>query len=219
MITIVHLYPRELGINGDVGNVMALAKRAQWRGAEVRVVDHEVGAELPTTAHVVHIGSGPVASQERVFEDLTRIAPTLRDWFGDGVPFLAITAGWQLLGQRLERLDGTTVAGAGVFPSEARLVADRTVREVWKDDVAGFENHGSVTTVAGSLAPWPVARFGASIATTLHGPFLPMNPRFADDLLETAADRAGVRLGPADSRVTEVDDRAARSRADIRARL
>ncbi len=31
-IVVVHLYPRELGINGDVGNVLALQKRAQWRG-------------------------------------------------------------------------------------------------------------------------------------------------------------------------------------------
>lgn len=220
MITILHLYPRELGINGDVGNVTALRKRAQWRGVQARVLDHEVGSDLPADApHVIHIGSGPVASQELVLADLARIAPTLREWSRAGVPFLAISGGWQVLGRRLTFLNGTSVEGAGVFPSEATLVATRTVREVWRDDVAGFENHAAVTTVDGAPADWPVVRWGHSIATTLHGPFLPMNPRFADELLERAAERAGVTLGRADDRLAEVDDRAARSRQAVRSRL
>lgn len=220
MITILHLYPRELGINGDVGNVMALRKRAQWRGVGAQVRDHEVGGELPVEApHVVHIGSGPVASQQLVLADLARIAPVLREWAQAGVPFLAISGGWQLMGRRLTFLDGTRVEGAAVFPTEATLVATRTVREVWRDDVAGFENHAAVTTVDGTPVDWPVARWGHSIATTLHGPFLPMNPRFADEILAIAAERAGVTLGPADDHIAEVDERAARSRQAIRSRL
>lgn len=219
MIRILHLYPRELGINGDVGNVLALSKRAQWRGCPATVVDHEVGGELPIEPHLVHIGSGPLSAQELVLEDLDRIAPTLREWAAHGVPFLAIAGGWQLLGRSLTLPDGTVVAGAGVLPTDARLVPERTVREVWRDDVAGFENHGSVTTVEGAAVDYPVARFGASLGTVLHGPFLPMNPRFADELLAVAAARAGVELGPPDARVTEVDDRAARARRAIRDRL
>ncbi len=220
MITILHLYPRELGINGDVGNVMALRKRAQWHGIEARVLDHEVGGELPAEApHVVHIGSGPVAAQQSVLGDLARIGATLREWGRAGVPFLAIAGGWQLMGRRLTFLDGTSVDCAGVLPSEAVLVSTRTVREVWRDDVAGFENHAAETTVEGEPADWPVARWGHSIATTLHGPFLPMNPRFADELLSVAAARARVTLGPADNRLAEVDDRAARSRQAVRSRL
>ena len=47
VITIVHLYPRELGINGDVGNVTALRRRAEWRGMPVEVVDVGPGDALP----------------------------------------------------------------------------------------------------------------------------------------------------------------------------
>ena len=79
-LVFVHLYPRELGINGDVGNVMALRKRAEWRALGVEVVDHAPGDELPETAHFVHIGSGPVSGQEGVRDDVARIAPVLREW-------------------------------------------------------------------------------------------------------------------------------------------
>jgi CobQ-like glutamine amidotransferase family enzyme len=62
-LVFVHLYPRELGINGDVGNVLALRKRAEWRGLEVEVVDYAPGGTLPETAHFVHIGSGPASAR------------------------------------------------------------------------------------------------------------------------------------------------------------
>lgn len=215
MITIVHLYPRELGINGDVGNVMALAKRAEWRGMPLQVVDHHPGAALDPVAHLVHIGSGPVSAQELVRDDLDRIAGTLRDWSSAGVPFLAIAGGWQLLGRSLTGLDGILREGVGIFPTAARLTEKRTVREVWADDVAGFENVGALTTGA----TWPVYESGASVATNLHGPFLPMNPVWADRLLERAAILAGVPMGEPDGRTAEVDERAALSRRDIRKRL
>ncbi|HEV7741947.1 MAG TPA: cobyric acid synthase, partial [Pseudolysinimonas sp.] len=63
MITIVHLYPRELGINGDVGNVTALARRAGWRGLDLNVIGVGAGDTLPPQAHLVHIGSGPASAR------------------------------------------------------------------------------------------------------------------------------------------------------------
>lgn len=219
MITILHLYPRELGINGDVGNVLALRKRAEWRGLDVRVIDHEVGGELPRSVDLVHIGSGPASGQDLVLEDLQRIAPRLREWAAAGVPFLAIAAGWQILGRSFERADGSIVDGAGVFPTESRATAKRVVREVWTKDAAGFENHGAKTTSDDPGFAWPVSRFGASIATDLHGPFLPMNPSFADELLAVAAERAGQKMAAPSENLALVDDRAARSRAAIRSRL
>lgn len=243
MITVVHLYPRELGINGDVGNVMALSKRAAWRGMPLRVVDHEVGSALPEVAHLVHIGSGPVSGQELVREDLARIAPTLREWAASGVPFLAIAGGWQLLGRSITGLDGTVTPGAGVFPTSAVLTADRAVDEVIADsslgEIAGFENHGAVTTLHEGASPLATTRHGhgnaagaggirgakegvivgASVGTNLHGPFLPMNPVWADRFLEDAAALAGVPVGADDGHGAEADRSAAESRRAIRGRL
>lgn len=215
MITVLHLYPNELGINGDVGNVMALAKRAEWRGMPLRVINHSPGDTLEAEVHLVHIGSGPVSAQQLVVDDLDRIAPTLREWSAAGVPFLAIAGGWQLLGESITSLDGVERAGVGIFATSARLTDKRTVREVYEGDVAGFENFGA--EISGST--WPVFEQGASVATNLHGPFLPMNPVWADRLLERAALRAGVPMGEPDGRTIEADERAANSRRAIRSRL
>ena len=240
MITLLHLYPRELGINGDVGNVIALARRAQWRGMPLQVVNHEVGAPLPEVVHLVHIGSGPVSGQELVRADLARVASGLRAFAAAGIPFLAIAGGWQLLGRSITGLDGTAHEGVGIFPSSVVLTDKRAADEVAAaDDIAGFENHGAVTTLHDGAAPLTTTLYGhgngagsgpsrgaaegvvvgPSIGTNLHGPFLPMNPRFADRLIEEAAALAGVEFGPGNDELARADDYAAKSRAAIRGRL
>jgi CobQ-like glutamine amidotransferase family enzyme len=230
VITIVHLYPRELGINGDVGNVTALRRRAEWRGMPVQVIDVGPGDQLPRTAHLVHIGSGPASSRAPLHDDVARHAPALQAWAADGVPFLAIAAGWQLLGREVIELDRTVRAGAKVFPSAAVVSPDRIVGEVAGEselgEVAGFVNYGATTILDRGVAS--LARItgtedglvsGNLVATNLHGPFLPMNPAWADRLLGAAAARAGVTPTADDPRIAVLDDRARRSRDAIRGRL
>ena len=43
LITIAHLYPREMNIYGDMGNIIALVKRLEWRGYRARVRSLEIG--------------------------------------------------------------------------------------------------------------------------------------------------------------------------------
>jgi len=235
-IVLVHLYPRELGINGDIGNVMALRKRAEWRGLPLEVHDHEVGGELPASAHLVHIGSGPVSGQDAVRDDLARITPTLRSWSDAGVPFLAIAGGWQLLGEELVGLDGAVVSGPGILPSRATLTTGRRVGEVVADsqlgEIAGFENHGATVELVGDAQPFARVTHreghgpleegviaGHRVGTNLHGPLLPMNPVWADWFLDAAADLAGVSPTTPAPELAIVDDRAAKSRAAVRGRL
>lgn len=203
VLRILHLYPRELGINGDAGNVLALAERARWRGVETDVVVHAPGAELPASVDIVHVGSGPLSSQRAVLGDLGSIAPRLRHWRDAGVPILAIAGGWQLLGTEIETPEGDTLAGAGVFPTRAVLGSRRHVAEVvvrMRDGatLAGFENHSATTTLDGGEPLGEIVSgfgngdrtegvvIGNAIGTHLHGPVLPMNPLLADRLLQTA---------------------------------
>lgn len=243
-LRILHLYPRELGINGDAGNVATLVRRLEWRGLDAEVLTRGIGDTMPKSIDLVHIGTGQAAAQRTVHPDLMTIAGALRDFSAAGVPIVAITAGWQLLGQSLELADGTVLDGVGIFPSRARLVNDRVIGEITGTAsdgglVAGFENHGAVTTIFGSVrsvmtvskgfgnacrdsAPGPRVdgvRDGVNIGTNLHGPFLPMNPRFADDLLTAALTLKGVNLPPADSRINAVDELAANARKAIVGRV
>lgn len=230
MITIVHLYPRELGINGDVGNVTALRRRAEWRGMPVRVVDVGPGDALPQTAHLVHIGSGPASSRAPLHEDVAQHAATLQAWAADGMPFLAIAAGWQLLGREVIELDRTVRSGAKVFPSAAVVSAERIVGEVAGEselgEVAGYVNYGATMILDRGVEP--IGSIGGReeglvsgnlVGTNLHGPFLPMNPVWADRMLDAAAGRAGLEPADDEPRIAVLDDRARRSRDAIRSRL
>jgi hypothetical protein len=230
VLRILHLYPAELGINGDAGNVLALAERARWRGVDADVVTHASGDELPASADIVHIGSGPLSGQRAVHEDVLRIAPRLREWRDAGVPFLAIAGGWQLLGTGLETPEGDLLAGAGVFPTRAALGAKRHVGEIVVrladgSSVAGFENHSARTVLDGAEPLGRIARgtgngdgtegvvVGSSIGTHLHGPLLPMNPALADRLLGAAL-RGEVPSVPQTERVDRYALNARRAIAD-----
>jgi CobQ-like glutamine amidotransferase family enzyme len=243
-LRILHLYPRELGINGDAGNVSTLVRRLEWRGLEPEVVVRGIGEKMPTKVDLVHIGTGQAAAQRIVHPDLMTIASALRDLAAAGIPMLAITAGWQLFGRELELVDGTVLEGVGILPSRARLVNGRVIGEITgsAEDgglVAGFENHGAVTTILDGASPVMTVtkgygnacrdevagqrlegvRDGGNVGTNLHGPFLPMNPRFADELLTTALARQGVELPEADERIKAVDELALKAREAIVGRV
>ena len=44
-LSLAHLYPKLLNISGDIGNIVALKKRCEWRniGLEITEIDIEVG--------------------------------------------------------------------------------------------------------------------------------------------------------------------------------
>jgi len=239
---IAHLYPRELGINGDVGNVMALVFRARAYGVDVRVSDVQRGESLPTDIDLVHVGSGPTDALKLVLPDIRRHQQGLILLREIGVPFLGISAGWFALSENVTFVDGSTVDGAGVFPTRVTLVDSRAVGEIeirsaW-GSVTGFENHsssvddaglthfGSVThgvgsdPTAGATHRWDGVVMGPSIGTNIHGPLLPMNPDIADSLIFAAVTR---RLPswtvPKISGLTQLDEFARRSRDAVRGRL
>jgi CobQ-like glutamine amidotransferase family enzyme len=243
-LTILSLYPRQLGINGDSGNPLALRVRAEARGIAVTVVEHNIGDTLPETVDLVHIGSGPRTAQLAVQADLALITPQLSAWKNSGVPVVAIAGGWQLLGTSIVDETGERIPAAGLFPTTSTLVAKRAVGEIvisteW-GTVAGFENHGAVTTLEAGATPFGtvMAGFGnagavssgglgpegvvdgASIGTHLHGPLLPMNPAIADRLLSAALGNRGLDTAlENDETLDTIDRAAANSRAAIAKRL
>ncbi|MGO2112888.1 MAG: type 1 glutamine amidotransferase [Pseudoclavibacter sp.] len=208
-IDILHLYPRELGINGDVGNVMALARRGAAYGLDIRVIEAGLGDALPERADFVHVGSGPLSAIETVLPDAARHADRLLAWRDGGVPFLGISGGWQLLGKSIRTEDGRSLAGLGVFPTTAvrgaaQAVAE-TVLQTPGGTVAGYVNHDAITSLEdgassfgqivhgfGNLgADSPDAGLegvvvGPSIGTHLHGTVLALNPIVADGMLVAA---------------------------------
>lgn len=212
-LTILELFPEHLAVNGDMGNVIVLRERLRLAGIEVTHVQHNPGEELPREVDLVTVGTGP-ASALRVLEPAVRaIDDRLRGWRDDGVPMLAVTAGMQLLGSQVRMPGGGVLEGAGVLEIETDAAAERVVTNCFVVDHAtlgrliGIENHGSMTTLAGSStaafgtavtgrgngqAKHEGARAANVIGTHLQGPALAMNPVLADHLIDLASARKGI---------------------------
>ena len=213
-VTIVQLYPRELGVAGDRGNVLALAARLGAAGFESETVEYSRGDSLPVSADLIVIGNGPLSAMRTVHADLLSIASRLRGWVADGVPVFAYGAGAELLGHGIDLLDGSRLDGLGIFPLVATRTASRKVgyiiadsavgqlvgfednASIWTPD-AGAETLGTVTAGIGNGDGREGVLSGSSIATQLGGPVLPLNPELTALLVNAVAARRGVAVAAA----------------------
>lgn len=222
-VHLVHLYPREMSIYGDLGNTRCLAARLRWHGYEPVVHQHHPGDPWPEEVHLVVGGGGQDSGQVRVQEDLERIADRLRELAADGVPMLVICGMYQLFGQAFITADGTRLPGLGILDVTTRGNATRMIGPVVLDTdfgpVVGYENHSGSTVLGEGQQPFGRVRFGRGnngtdgtegartnnvVGSYLHGPVLPANPWLADGLIRIAAERATGSFEPG-----EIDDSVA----------
>jgi len=219
-LTIAHLYPVEMNIYGDRGNVLTLVRRAEWRGFMPTVVEVGVGERFdPADVDILFAGGGQDRGQVAVGLDLQSRADALNDAAEAGVVMLVVCGTYQLFGRRFETLEGHEIPGIGLFKADTigsteRLIGNVTIDSPW-GPLVGFENHSGQTTLdPGQFPLGTVVRGSGNNATDkvegaihhnvhgtyLHGPVLPRNPAFADHLILTAlARRHGVdKLEPLD---------------------
>jgi len=208
-IKVVHIYPREMSIYGDLGNTRALASRLRWHGYEPLVHQHHPGNDFPADAHLVLGGGGQDSGQARVEEDLARNADVLRALAADGTPMLMICGMYQLFGNAFITIGGERLPGIGILDVTTQGNAKRMVGPVVLDtaygDVVGYENHSGSTELGPGQRPFGTVRSGLGnngtdrtegavsgnvFGSYLHGPVLPANPSFADALLRLAVERA-----------------------------
>jgi lipid II isoglutaminyl synthase (glutamine-hydrolysing) len=227
-LVIVHLYPDLLMSYGDRGNVLTLVRRAEWRGFSVRVMGVTRSEPLPTTIDLILIGGGSDRIQGLVGEDLAGRAGAFADLVGGNTVILGVCAGYQLLGHRYVRVDGSEVRGLGLLDvtttaGTGRIVGRVSARASFDDrsfDVSGFENHAGRTFLGLAASPLCSVPKGAGnngidgtegavngrvVGTYLHGPVLPTAPAFADALLVRALARVtgGAPLRPLDDSLEE----------------
>ena len=212
-LTIVHLYPQEMNIYGDTGNVLVLAKRLKRRNIDYEVVPVGVGDTIPSNADLIVSGGGQDAGQLRVQEDLLKKKETLVSMAKDGVVMLVICGTYQLFGHRFVTHDGAEIEGIGIFDmqtiaQEKRLIGNITI-DTQFGQIVGYENHSGLTTLGANQQPFGSVLSGegnnlsdeteGAIAnhvygTYLHGPILPKNPQFADQLLLQALQRSAPKV-------------------------
>ena len=231
--TLVQLYPDELGVAGDRGNVLAVTARLAAAGLDCDVIEVHHGDALPASADIVIIGGGPLSALRRIHADLLAHGDTLRSWAADGVVFFAYGTGAEVLGRGIHSVEGERIEGVGIFPLAVRRVQARKVgyviAEVQGERIVGFEDNASewtldvgatpfarVTTSSSGTGSQAAAgsdgvRLGSSVATLLGGPLLPLNPCVTLALIESAVIRRGEQFSP--PAAGELDRYAARARA------
>jgi len=209
-LTILQLYPRDMNIYGDNGNLLVLKRRLEWYGYEPRVILYNVGDTLPKTAPDIIIGGGGQDSgQEKIHADLLAIGPTLKQWAEAGVPMLMVCGLYQLFGHSFTTLDNTQLTGIGIldattYGTNERLIGNIVTQHPVFGDIIGYENHSGQTFLGEHALPFATVIRGAGnntkdghegavyknvIGTYLHGALLPKNPAIADFLIKTAAKR------------------------------
>ena len=231
-LRIVQLYPDQMNIYGDMGNVQVVAKRARLYGFDPAVVSYNSYADRDelAAADIILGGGGQDSGQRQILTDLGRVKPLLLQIAEDKTPILVICGLYQLFGHWFKTKDGDTLPGIGLFDltttgGDRRLIGNAIIDAGELGQLVGYENHSGVTTLGDEQAPLGqvVQGYGndglglnegaikyATIGTYLHGPVLPKNPCLADFLISRAAER---RYD--DGRLTPADDEAKRELAKL----
>ena len=211
-LTLGHLYPDQLNLYGDRGNILTLRQRCKLRGIELRVVGLGVGDALaPDEYDMLFIGGGQDKEQAPVAQDLYDMKGIgLWAAIEDDMPVLAVCGGFQLLAHYYRPASGPDMKGLGVFdawtihkgPKTPRCIGDIAIR--WNDStLVGFENHGGRTYLGTAKPLGKVLKgygnnaedgtegavYRHAYGTYLHGSLLPKNPHFADYLIQLAIQR------------------------------
>jgi CobQ-like glutamine amidotransferase family enzyme len=213
-LRLLALYPEQMNIYADRGNMIFLQRRCEWRGIPFEYAAAGPGEGFDPGAHdLLYIGGGQDRDQVLVAEDMHR---TKRDAIAaaveDGAAVLAVCGGYQLLGHRYQ-LGEQAVPGLGVADLETvrepgpRLIGNVSIEVELDGDqrvLAGFENHGGRTYLGPQAEPLGRVVHGRGnngrdgyegvkrlnlVGTYLHGPLLPKNAWLADHLISLALER------------------------------
>jgi len=208
-ITVLQLYPRDMNIYGDHGNLQVLVRRLEWYGYTPKVITYNVGDVLPAKADIVIGGGGQDSGQEKIHADLLKIGPTLKKWADNGTPMLMVCGLYQLFGHFFRTLNNVVLEGVGILDIETygtneRLIGNIITSSAAFGEIIGYENHSGQTFLGENTKPFATVIRGAGnnskdghegalyknvIGTYLHGSILPKNPAVADFLIKTAVKR------------------------------
>ncbi|MBS1886909.1 MAG: glutamine amidotransferase [Actinobacteria bacterium] len=218
-LRVLSLYPEQMNIYADRGNILFLRRRCEWRGIGFTWAGAGPGEAVDLAAHdLFYIGGGQDRDQRAVAADMVETKRTaLAAAVDDGAALLAVCGGYQLLGESYQ-LGSETLPGLGLAdlwtvrepgPRLIGNVAIETELGGEKRILAGFENHGGRTYLGPSARPLGRVVKGHGnnggdglegvwrdnlLGTYLHGPLLPKNAWLADHLVELALEhRYGTR--------------------------
>ncbi len=237
------LYPDQMNIYADRGNIVFLQRRCEWRGIGFSYSSAGPGDPVDASAaDLFYVGGGQDRDQKMVAADM--VASKRGDLAAaveSGAVLLAVCGGYQLLGHSYQ-LGAEKLPGLGLVDLETvreegpRLIGNVAIEVDLGPGprvLAGFENHGGRTYLGpgvpalgrvlsghgnnGADGQEGVRRHNL-VGTYLHGPLLPKNAWLADHLIALALGRRyGVRpeLEPLPDTLEDAAHASARAAAGI----
>lgn len=228
-LKICHLYPEVLNLYGDRGNIRCLERRLEWRGMQAEVTRVGIGDTDDLTAYdLFFIGGGQDFEQEVLLQDLgSGKGDSIRSAVKDGKVFLCICGGYQMMGNYYETHDGVKCDFLGAVDfytkgGDIRMIGNYAFeleQASGGSTVVGFENHSGRTYLGSGVSSLghvlkgygnngtdgtEGCRYLNVYGSYSHGPILPKNPAFCDELIATAIGRrTGTRptLAPIDDSI------------------
>src|SRR5690242_10232054 len=230
VLKIGHLYPTLMSVAADRGNLFAIERRCKWRGIATEVEQIYVKQTPDFTRYDLILFHGGADREMTVAsQDIQLKASSLREAAESNTVFLAVCAGYQLLGHYYKPFQGPELKGVGLldlytegsksrFMTHMALVCD--FEKTGKKILVGYENHSGRTYLSSNIRPlgkvmagWgnngedgtEGAYYKNIFGTYLHGPVLPKNPWFTDFLIQRALERryGDVKLTPLDDSTEE----------------
>ena len=213
-LRVLSLYPEQMNIYADRGNIIFLRRRCEWRGIGFVHSGAGAGESVDPAAHdLFYIGGGQDRDQRAVAADMVvSKREAIAAAADDGAVLLAVCGGYQLLGHSYQ-LGEEKLPGLGIADLETvrepgpRLIGNVTIEAELAGAprlIAGFENHGGRTYLGSDARPLGKVLSGHGnndrdgfegvrrdnvIGTYLHGPLLPKNAWLADHLIALALER------------------------------
>jgi len=213
-LRVLSLYPEQMNIYADRGNIVFLRRRCEWRGIGFSHSGVGPGESFDPSAHdLLYVGGGQDRDQKAVAADMVATKEgAITAATADGAALLAVCGGYQLLGHSYQ-MGTETLPGLGIADLETvrepgpRLIGNVAIEVDLGTGprlIAGFENHGGRTYLGPNANPlgrvvsghgnndrdgYEGVRRDNIIGTYLHGPLLPKNAWLADHLIALALER------------------------------
>ena len=209
-LNVLDMYSDILNIYGDIGNLVSIKKRCQWRGIKVNQKSLSVNQENNLDYEdidLILIGGGSDKSQDIVSQNLLKQRNDLENYLHNDGVLLAICGSYQMFGNKYDDINDSQIPCLEIFDMETKSEQERLIGNILIENnldlnpktLVGFENHGGRTYHNYKTLGNVKIGFGNNeeaigegmvyknfIGTYLHGAFLPKNPHVADYLILNA---------------------------------
>lgn len=161
-LKIGHLFPDTMNIYGDIGNVICLKNRVEWRMGSVEVVNldsNNLSTYDLNSIDIFFMGGGQDKEQLGVGDYLVKngFGNVFTELVAHDKTFLLICGGYQLFGKKYIGQNGEIISGLGALDMETYALSnsryDRCIGNIVIETtlpldnkrIVGFENHSGQT--------------------------------------------------------------------------